>query len=66
MDEITQQLFAPAKELAQDGINCSAYITELTWLLFLKIAPDLDEINYLFEEFNWENLIRNMIIINKF
>lgn len=58
MDEITQQLFAPAKELAQDGINCSAYITELTWLLFLKIAPDLDEINYLFEEFNWENLIQ--------
>ncbi len=56
MDEITQQLFAPAKDLAQDGINCSAYITELTWLLFLKIAPDLDEINYLFEEFNWENL----------
>jgi type I restriction enzyme M protein len=58
MDEITQQLFAPAKELAQDGINCSAYITELTWLLFLKIAPDLDEINYLFDEFNWENLIQ--------
>ncbi|WP_069470090.1 HsdM family class I SAM-dependent methyltransferase [Candidatus Marithrix sp. Canyon 246] len=58
MDEITQQLFAPAKELAQDGINCSAYITELTWLLFLKIAPDLDEINYLFEEFNWENLLQ--------
>jgi type I restriction enzyme M protein len=58
MDEITQQLFAPAKELAQDGINCSAYITEFTWLLFLKIAPDLDEINYVFDEFNWQNLIQ--------
>lgn len=58
MDEITQQLFAPAKDLAQDGINCSAYITELTWLLFLKIVSDLEEMNYLFDEFNWQNLIK--------
>jgi len=41
--EIAQQLFAPAKDLQQVGLSYHAYLTDLTWLFFLKIAPALGQ-----------------------
>lgn len=55
--DVVQQLWAPAKPLYQEGIAYHAYITELTWLLFLKIAPVLDKAKCIPAHLSWEMLI---------
>jgi type I restriction enzyme M protein len=55
--DIVQKLIAPATFMRQEGIPIHAYVTELTWLLFWKIAPALDKASYLPTVYRWENLI---------
>jgi type I restriction enzyme M protein len=55
--DIAQKLIIPSKHLVMEGIPIHAYLTELTWLLFLKIAPALDEKNRIPTDFNWDSLI---------
>ncbi len=55
--DITQKLWEPAKDLHQDGLSYHAYLTELTWLLFLKIAPALGEASHLPKDLSWQALI---------
>ncbi len=54
--EITQQLWKPANSLCQEGIPYHAYLTDLTWLLFLKIAPVYA--SHLPDHLTWEALIQ--------
>lgn len=55
--DIAQKLIAPAKHLAMEGIPIHAYVTDLTWLLFLKIANLLGEVNHVPAHLNWNMLI---------
>ncbi len=55
--EITQKLWTPAKRLYQEGLSYHTYLTELTWLLFLKIAPALGKSSIVPTHFSWLTLI---------
>ncbi len=55
--EITQKLWIPAQRLHQEGLSFHSYLTELTWLLFLKIAPTLGKASLLPTHFSWLSLI---------
>ncbi len=55
--EITQKLWTPAKRLHQEGLSFHTYLTELTWLLFLKIAPALGKASFVPTHFSWLTLI---------
>ncbi len=55
--DIAQKLITPATMMHKDGIPIHAYVTELTWLLFLKIAPALGEAEHLPTVYRWEALI---------
>ncbi|MCK5716293.1 MAG: N-6 DNA methylase [Thiomargarita sp.] len=49
---IAQQLWAPAKRFRQDGLSSQTYLTELMWLLCLKITTQLPP------HLSWESLIQ--------
>lgn len=51
--EITQKLWAPARRLYHEGIAYHSYLTELTWLLCLKIMPAYG----ILAHFNWDVFI---------
>jgi type I restriction enzyme M protein len=53
--DMTHKLIALAKFLLKKDIPIHAYLTELTWLLFLKIAPFLGET--IPAHLNWDSLI---------
>ena len=48
--DIAQQLWIPVKHFQKDGILSHTYLTELTWLLILKITPHLPV--------SWDTLIQ--------
>lgn len=48
--EIVQKLWRPAQELYREGISYPHYLTELTWLLFLKTMPAYG----ISSRFNWD------------
>jgi len=52
---IAQTLWQPARTL---GLSCYDYLTELTWLLFLRVAPLIDPVAYLSIHPVWETLLR--------
>lgn len=52
---IVQTLWQPAQTL---GLSCYDYLTELSWLLFLRIAPLIDPVAYLSIHPIWETLLR--------
>jgi len=56
--DVAQKLIAPAKQLANTGIPIHAYVTDLTWLLFLKVANLLGEINQIPAHLSWGVLIK--------
>jgi type I restriction enzyme M protein len=56
--EIAQQLLAPAKHLQQAGLSYHTYLTDLTWLLFLKVAPAIGQSTFLPPKFDWDNFIQ--------
>lgn len=54
MTEIAKILWQPAYALSQEGIPYHNYLTELTWLWLLKIAPAYGVTT---TQFNWDVLI---------
>ncbi|EIJ42858.1 type I restriction-modification system methyltransferase subunit [Beggiatoa alba B18LD] len=55
--EIAQKLWEPAKALQENGLAYHEYVDNLTWLLFLKIAPAIDLIEQLPVHLNWRVLL---------
>ncbi len=52
LSDIAQKLLEPANILFQEHISFQEYLTELTWLLFLKVAPAYGMATYTY--FNWD------------
>ena len=55
--EIVQKLWNLCNVLRDDGITYQDYVTELTYILFLKIAQETGTDNKIPEGFRWENLV---------
>jgi len=53
-----QKLIRPAKDLQKEGLPIHAYLTELTWLLFFKMAPILGKLHLMPSDYRWELLIQ--------
>ena len=56
--DFAQKLMVPAKDLLKEGLPIHAYLTELTWLLFFKIAPILGKSPLMPSDYRWELLIQ--------
>ncbi len=56
--DIAKQLCVPAKQLHQEGISYYNYLTELSWLLFLKIVPYLGDERRVPSHLSWDSLIQ--------
>ena len=59
-NEIVQKLWNLCNVLRDDGITYHEYVTELTYILFLKMASELgtEESIGIPEEYRWEELIK--------
>ncbi len=59
MDTINtvQKIWGFCRVLRGDGISYNEYISELTYLLFLKIAKETGQENLLPEGYRWDNLV---------
>ena len=55
--EIVQKLWNLCNVLRDDGITYQDYVTELTYILFLKMAQETGTDNKIPEGFRWENLV---------
>jgi type I restriction enzyme M protein len=55
--EIVQKLWNLCNVLRDDGISYQEYVTELTYLLFLKMMKEQETENVLPEDFRWDNLL---------
>ena len=56
-DHIVQELWNLCHILRGDGISYHGYISELTYLLFLKIAEENESEHLLLEGYRWRNLV---------
>ena len=54
--EIVQKLWNLCNVLRDDGITYHQYVTELTYLLFLKMAKETGEESAIPPEFRWDAL----------
>ncbi len=54
--DIVQKLWALCHVLRDDGITYQDYVTELTWLLFLKMAAETGRESQLPEGYRWADL----------
>lgn len=55
--EIVQKLWNLCNVLRDDGISYQEYVTELTYLLFLKMMKEQETENVLPKDFRWDNLL---------
>lgn len=55
--DIVQKLWNLCNVLRDDGITYHQYVTELTYILFLKMAKETGAENDIPEEYRWETLI---------
>ena len=55
--EIVQKLWNLCNVLRDDGITYQDYVTELTYILFLKMAQETGTDNKIPEGYRWENLV---------
>lgn len=55
--EIVQKLWNECNVLRDDGVSYQDYITELTYILFLKMSKEQDEEKDIPEKYRWDNLI---------
>lgn len=55
--EIVQKLWNLCNVLRDDGITYQQYVTELTYLLFLKMMKEQETENIIPEEYRWDNLV---------
>jgi type I restriction enzyme M protein len=56
--EIVQKLWNLCNVLRDDGITYHQYVTELTYLLFLKMMKETDNESYIPEQYRWDNLVK--------
>lgn len=56
-NEIVQRLWKMADVLRDDGISYQNYVTELTYLLFLKMMKEQDREEKIPESYRWDNLV---------
>jgi len=54
--DIVQKLWNLCHVLRSDGVTYHQYVTELTYLLFLKMAKEIGREDELPEDYRWENL----------
>lgn len=54
--DIVQKLWGLCNVLRDDGVQYSNYVTELTYLLFLKMAEETETEHNLPEEYRWQTL----------
>ena len=55
--DIVQKLWSLCDVLRDDGITYQDYVTELTWLLFLKMAQETNTETQLPEGYRWNDLV---------
>lgn len=55
--DIVQKLWNLANVLRDDGISYQNYVTELTYILFLKMMYEQDREENIPEEYRWKNLV---------
>ena len=55
--EIVQKLWNECNVLRDDGVSYQDYITELTYILFLKMSKEQDEEKDIPEKYRWDNLV---------
>jgi type I restriction enzyme M protein len=53
--EIVQKLWNECNVLRDDGVSYQDYITELTYILFLKMSKEQGEENDIPEKYRWDN-----------
>ncbi|MGF7184103.1 type I restriction enzyme M protein [Desulfitispora alkaliphila] len=56
--EIVQKLWNLCNVLRDDGITYHQYVTELTYLLFLKMMKETENEKHIPEEYRWESLTK--------
>ena len=56
-NEIVQKLWNMANVLRDDGISYQNYVTELTYLLFLKMMKEQDKEDVIPEGYRWDDLV---------
>lgn len=56
--EIVQQLWKECDVLRDDGVTYQNYVTELTYILFLKMSKEQDEESEIPEKYRWDNLLQ--------
>ncbi|WP_163536299.1 N-6 DNA methylase [Gracilibacillus sp. YIM 98692] len=54
--EIVQKLWSLCNVLRDDGITYHQYVTELTYILFLKMMKEKDNEKHIPEEYRWDSL----------
>lgn len=57
-NEIVARLWNMANVLRDDGISYQDYVTELTYLLFLKMMKEQDTEKAIPEEYRWDELVK--------
>jgi type I restriction enzyme M protein len=55
--DIVQKLWNLCNVLRDDGITYHQYVTELTYILFLKMMKETEQENKIVEDFRWDSLI---------
>lgn len=55
--EIVQKLWNECNVLRDDGVSYQDYITELTYILFLKMSKEQGEEQDIPEKYRWDNLV---------
>ena len=56
-NEIVQKLWKMADVLRDDGISYQNYVTELTYILFLKMMKEQDAEKNIPEGYRWDDLV---------
>lgn len=65
--DIVQKLWNLCNVLRDDGITYHQYVTELTYILFLKMAEETGTEQYIPEEYRWKQLVnKSGIELKKF
>ncbi|WP_369395373.1 type I restriction-modification system subunit M N-terminal domain-containing protein [Limosilactobacillus equigenerosi] len=56
--EIVQQLWNESNVLRDDGISSQDYLTELTYLLFLKMSKEQEQEDQIPSQYRWDELVK--------
>lgn len=59
--EIVSKLWNLCNVLRDDGITYHQYVTELTYILFLKMAKETDVESQMPETYRWDSLVKKAV-----